>query len=156
MISAREEVRDGKDAARETAIRSDLCREPIADALSEAASESDRDSRHEQEGTHQPVIQYKQRCRKKCSLVEGLSSGDQPRAIAWQLETSDPGPLEREVKKKDNQCAIICTSNPLQHARRVSHVIIKRDTRSFEKHCRRTFVIDLSLDFIGCTTHSDY
>ncbi|KAG2741009.1 hypothetical protein P692DRAFT_20880446 [Suillus brevipes Sb2] len=34
------------------------------------------------------------------SLGEGLSSGYQPRAIAWQLKTSDPGPLEREAHLK--------------------------------------------------------
>ncbi|KAG1796502.1 hypothetical protein EV424DRAFT_1353126 [Suillus variegatus] len=38
---------------------------------------------------------------------EGLSSGYQPRAIAWQLKTSDPGPLEREP---------LHLVNPLAHA----------------------------------------
>ncbi|KAG0701023.1 hypothetical protein DFH29DRAFT_876203 [Suillus ampliporus] len=35
---------------------------------------------------------------------EGLSSGDQPRAITERLETSDPGPLKREIrgKKRDS------------------------------------------------------
>jgi hypothetical protein len=82
------------------------------------------------------------RCRKKCSLVEGLSSGDQPRAIAWQLKTSDPRPLEREVKKKtiDTPLYTLATHyNTVNNARtrHVSHVIIKRDTRSFEKHCKQ-------------------
>ncbi|KAG1887174.1 hypothetical protein F4604DRAFT_1675193 [Suillus subluteus] len=33
---------------------------------------------------------------RRMSSSEGLLSDDQPRAIAWQFETSDPGPLERE------------------------------------------------------------